>query len=171
MKIFLLPAFLFIITAGAYSQSLKKYKIGNSGCSLSSYCNSKYELAYSEDSSKLFTGECISGSVTYGVICIKLLNPVIDLLAAEDLMISYADYLKGSFEIRKAGGYSKGHRLNDNENTRGIIDYWEDNELDKWKIKAWTDGYFIGFLYAYSNKQLPEAKVNVFLDSFRFPER
>lgn len=171
MKIFLLPAFFLIITVGAYSQSLKKSMIGNSGCSLYSYCESKYDLAYSEDSSKVFTGECISGQVTYGVICIKLLNPVIDLLAAEDLMISYVDYLKRSFEIRKDTGYDKGHRLNNNENTRGILDYWEDKELDKWKIKAWTDGYYIGFLYVHSNKPIPEEKVNAFLDSFRFPER
>lgn len=151
------------------AQTLKKYSISNSGCSLYSYCGSKYIVEFSEDSSKLFRGDCTLGDVTYGVICIKLLNPVSDLLAAEDLMVSYADYLKASFDITKATGYGKGHRLNNNENTRGILDYWEDKDLDKWKIKVWTDGKFIGFMYAYSKKEIPEAKVNVFLDSFRLP--
>ena len=105
----------------------------------------------------------------YGVICVKLLLPVNNLVAAEDLLISYADYLRGSFEITKAIGYGKGHRLNNNENTRGITDYWEDAEKNKWKIKAWTDGNYIGFMYAYSKKELPEAKVNVFLDGLRLP--
>ena len=159
----------FLVSAALNAQTLKKYPISNSGCFLYSYCESKYDTEYSDDSSKVITGECKSGEVTYGVICIKLLRPVDDLLAAEDLMISYVDYLKGSFGIKKAAGYGKGHRLNNNEATRGILDYWEDKELDKWKIKAWTDGKFIGFLYAYSKKELPEQKVNVFLDSFRLP--
>lgn len=168
MKLFLLIAFYLIAAVPGSSQSLKKYPISSSGCSLYSYCSSKYDVAYSEDSSKVYTGECAVGDVTYGVICIKLLNPISDLNAAEELMISYVDFLKGSFEIKTATGYGKGHRLNNDEGTRGILDYWEDSDFDKWKIKAWTDGMFISFMYAYSSKELPEAKVNVFLDSFRF---
>ena len=168
MKTALLLIVSFTITS-LKAQSLKKYPVSNSGCYIYSYCESKYDIDYSEDSSKVYTGECTSGEVTYGIICIKLLLPVTDLAAAEDLMISYVDYLKVSFDIKKSAGYGKGHTLNNNEHTRGIIDYWEDKELDKWKIKAWTDGKYIGFLYAYSKKELPEVKVNVFLDSFRLP--
>ncbi len=168
MKFNLLCACLLAALA-APSQSLKKYPVSNSGCHLYSYCESKYELSYSEDSSKVYTGECTSGEVTYGIICIKLLNQITDLTAAEDLMISYVDYLKTSFGITKSGGYGKGHRLNNNENTRGILDYWEDKEKDQWKIKAWTDGKIIGFMYAYSKKEISDSKVNVFLESFRFP--
>lgn len=169
MKFNLLFACLLVIT-DSQSQSLKKYPVSNSGCHLYNYCESKFTLSYSEDSSKVYTGECTSGEVTYGIICIKLLNTITDLLAAENLMISYVDYLKATFNITKAVGYGKGHRLNNNENTRGILDYWEDNEKDQWKIKAWTDGKFIGFMYAYSKKEIPDSKVNVFLESFRFPD-
>ena len=107
--------------------------------------------------------------ISYGVVCVKLLNPVSDLTMAEDLLISYLDYLKENFNIINAAGYGKGHRLNNKENTRGILDYWEDKDKDKWKIKAWTDGKYIGFIYVYSKKELPEAKVNIFLDSFLLP--
>lgn len=165
---FLILSILCACISGS-SQTLKKYPVGNSGCFLYSYCESKYEMSYSEDSSKVFTGECKLGDVNYGIICIKLLYTIDDLSAAEDLMVSYTDYLKTSFGITKAAGYGKGHHLNNNEATRGILDYWEDKELDKWKIKAWTDGKFIGFMYVYSKKDLPEQKVNVFLDSFRLP--
>jgi hypothetical protein len=168
MKAILLPA-VFFIAAAVHGQNLKKYPISNSACSLYSYCESKYDVDYSDDSSKVYTGECSSGDVTYGVICIKLLHPVEDLTAAEEMMISYVDYLKVSFDIKSAVGYGKGHRLGNNENTRGILDYWEDKDKDKWKIKSWTDGKYIGFLYAYSKKELPENKVNLFLESFRFP--
>jgi len=174
MKItFLLTAFFFIVAslhAQTAAPTLKKHSIGNSGCAVYNYCEPKYKLDYSSDSSRVFTGECLNGDVTYGVICIKLLHPVADLAMAEDLMVAYADYLKGSFSITKSMGYGRGHNLNNNENTRGIIDYWEDAENDKWKIKAWTNGRYIGFMYVYSKKELPEAKVNVFLDSFRLPD-
>jgi hypothetical protein len=161
--------FAFLFTGFVNAQSLKKYPISNSGCSVYNYCDATFKMELSDDSSKVYTGECVNGDVSYGVICVKLLTTYTDLTVAEDLLISYMDYLKTSFKITKAIGYGKGHRLNNNENTRGIIDYWEDADLDKWKIKAWTDGKFIGFMFAYSKKELPEQKVNVFLDSFRLP--
>jgi hypothetical protein len=169
MKTTFLLSFLLFAIISANSQSLKKYPISTSGCSLYSYCDAKYDVDLSEDSSKVYTGECMVAEVSYGVICVKLLTPVTDLTMAEDLVISYLDYLKVSFDIKKATGYGKGHSLNNNENTRGILDYWEGKDLANWKVKAWTDGKFIGFMYAYSKKELPETKVNVFLDSFRLP--
>jgi hypothetical protein len=164
--------FLLLFASACFrggAQSLKKYNIGNSGCSLYTYCATKFSMDYSDDSSKVYTGECSVGGVSYGVICIKLLNQVPDLADAEDLMISYLTHLKGSFNIIKSAGYGYGHHVKDREDTRGVIDYWTDNTGDQWKIKSYTDGKFIGFMYAYSSQQLPENKVDVFLDSFRLP--
>jgi hypothetical protein len=89
---------------------------------------------------------------------------------SEDLLMAYLDYLKSSFNITKAVGYGKGHRLAGNENTRGIVDYWEDELNSSWKVKGWTDGKYVAVLYAYSAHNLPEAKVNAFLDGFRLPK-
>ena len=164
-----LLSLVLLITIDATAQGLKKYPVSNSGCFIYSYCDSKYDVDKSEDSSLVYTGGCAVADITYGTICIKLLNPVADLTIAEDLVISYLDYLKLNFEIKKATGYGKGHYLNSNEKTRGILDYWEDASLNKWKIKAWTDGKFIGIMYAFSKKELPEMKINAFLDSFRMP--
>ncbi|HRA10552.1 MAG TPA: hypothetical protein PKX31_02715 [Chitinophagaceae bacterium] len=169
MKIYRLLILFLFMAVSSQAQTLKKYPISSSGCSFYNYCESKFKLDYSSDSSKVYTGECTVEDITYGTICVLLLNPVTDLVAAEDLLIAYVDYLKSSFSIKKSAGYGKGHRLNNNENTRGILDYWEDGEGDKWKIKAWTDGKYIGFMYAYSSKNLPEAKINVFLEGFRLP--
>lgn len=156
-----------VVTASA--QSFKKFPIGNSGCSLYSYCEQQYNISLSEDSSKVYTGECLLNEVAYGVICIKLLEPVDNLIMAEDLVVSYLDYLKKNFDIVKAAGYSKNYLLKDNRDTRGILDYWKDKEGNNWKIKAWTNGKYIGCLYVYSKKELPEAKVNAYLDGFRMP--
>lgn len=153
----------------SHSQSLKKIPVSNSGCFVYTYCSFNFEKEYSEDSSEVYVSECVKDEVSYGVICVKLLRPASDLDKAEEMLIDYLNYLKTSFSISKAAGYGRGHLLNKNENTRGVLDYWEDNEKNNWKIKAWTDGKFIGVLYGYSAKELPEVKLNVFLDSFRFP--
>lgn len=169
MKKIVLITLLATLLSPGYGQSLKKYAISNSGCSAYMYCSAGFQTSKSQDSSLVYTGECTTAEITYGVICVKLLNPLTDLNMAEDLLIAYADHLRNSFDITHALGYGKGHRLNNNENTRGIMDYWEDNDNNNWKIKAWTDGKFIGFLYAYSKKELPEQKINLFLDGFRLP--
>jgi hypothetical protein len=167
-RISLLLACLFV-TGLLSAQSLKKYTLAGSGCSYYNYCEITFELSKSEDSSSIWTGECLKDDINYGIICVKLRESVTDLTVAEDLMISYADYLKTSFKITKVAGYGKGHRLQSKETTRGIIDYWGDLEKNNWKIKAWTDGKFIGFLFVYSLKELPETKINLFLDGFRLP--
>lgn len=169
MKFFPLTAFFLLCTSVVNSQALKKYPLSTSGCSIYNYCPITYKIDKSADSSQVYTGECKVGEVVYGVICVKLLNPVSNLIMAEDLLIAYLDYLKSSFDIRQAAGYGKGHRLNNNPDTRGILDYWEDAEKDAWKVKAWTDGKYIGVMYSYSKLPLPESKVNVYLDSFRLP--
>lgn len=169
MKKIILPL-LLLISCTTFSQSLKKYPVSKSGCSYYNYCDAKFDTSKSQDSSDIYTGECAVSDVTYGIICVKLLNTVADLQMAEDLLIAYMDFLKQSFEITSTAGYGKGHRLNNNESTRGIIDYWKDKENNNWKVKGWTDGKHIGVLYAYTNKALPEQKVNVFLDGFRLPE-
>ena len=154
----------------SYAQMLKKTPIDNSGCSLYSFCDLKFNTQKSEDSSVIYTSECEKDKMNYGVICVKLSESVNDLNVAEGLLISYLDYLKSSFNITQSVGYGKGHRLKNDENTRGVIDYWEDKDKNNWKVKGWTNGKFIGVLYGYSSIQLAESKLNIFLEGFRFPD-
>lgn len=167
---FVLLLFFSCLSPVISGQSLKKFPLAESGCQYYSYCEIKFEYSKSVDSSAIWSGECVKDSVGYGVIGVRLLNPITEMKLAEDMMIAYADYLKSSFGIKKSAGYGKGHRLQQKENTRGIVDYWEDGEKNNWKIKAWTDGRIIGFLYVYSKKPLPESRVNLFLDGLRLPE-
>lgn len=165
--VLLLGSFLFAVAI--HAQPLKKVPISNSGCALYTFCEFKFEKEFSEDSSLVYVGECAKDGMTYGVICVKLLQPADDLDRSEESLIGYLDYLKTSFKIVNSTGYGKGHRLANNENTRGVIDYWEDSDKNNWKIKAWTNGKYIGVLYGYSAKELNETKLNIFLEGFRFP--
>ena len=149
----------------SYSQSIKKYPIGESGCSAYFYCDpGVFNLSYSEDSSKVYTAECTAAETSYGVICIQLSQPDPDISGMEDLLVKYLDYLKSSLKITTAAGYGKGHRLRGKEHIHGIIDYWTDGNKNNWKIKAWSDGKYIAVLYAYSKNELADSKTNAFLD-------
>ena len=164
---------LFLIslfcTAIGLGQSIKKYPIGESGCAAYFFCDpGTFNLSYSEDSSKIYTGECLSGETYYGLICVQLNQSILNIPEAEDVMQHYLDYLKTSFKVTAASGYGKGHRLKGKENIHGIIDYWKDESGDSLKVKGWTDGNFIIVLYAKSGKELVETKANVFLDGIIF---
>jgi len=153
------------------AQSLKKYAISNSGCAVYMLCDpGEFEMTYSEDSAKVYTGECRTDGISYGLICVKLKEAVDVGQPAEDLMISYLDYLKTSFKIKSSAGYGKGQTMEKKPDAKGVIDYWTDETGDEWKIKSWTDGKFIAVLYVYAKGKLEYSpKQDVYLNSFRFP--
>jgi hypothetical protein len=154
-----------------HAQTLKKYPIDASGCSIYVFCNpGKFDVSMSPDSSKVYSGECVLDSVYYDVICVKMKERIADLAGAEDLLVQYLDYLKSSFRVTGAAGYGKGHRLKGKETTRGIVDYWQDEGKNNIKVKGWTDGTYIAVAMAITAKEIPESKANVFLDGIVFPE-
>ena len=169
MKRFSLFFVFFFSFFSSYAQLIKKVPIADSGCMLYSFCELNFKTEKSEDASMIYTAECEKDKVNYGVICVKLSESVKDLDKAEALLIRYLDFLKSNFKIKESAGYGKGHRLRNDENTRGVIDYWMGNNKNNWKIKGWTDGKFIGVLYGYSANELLETKLNLYLDGFRFP--
>jgi hypothetical protein len=164
---------IYLLFAGSlHGQSLKKYAIGKSGCSAYFFCDpGTFNLDKSEDSSDVYTGECIAAEMTYGIICVKLKEKMTDMQTGEDVLISYLDYLKKSLNVITAAGYGKGHRLKNNEDTRGVMDYWTDKDSLKWKIKGWTDGKYIAVLYVSNKNDIPEAKANAFLDGLVLPAK
>lgn len=164
---------LMLLFTGLFSsaQTFKKIAVGDSKCQVYFFCDpGSFDFSLSEDSSKVYTGECKIDEISYGVICIQLSDKINDLTTAENVVVSYLDHLKGVFKISKSTGYGKGHRLNGNESTRGIIDYWEAESKENWKVKGWTNGKFIVVLFAYSVQELPVTKVNAFLDGLVFAE-
>ena len=99
---------------------------------------------------------------------VKLFDAIGNPEDAEATAIAYADYLKEQVGIVKSAGYGKGHVLASNPKVKGFIDYWEDKNGESWKIKCFTDGKYITFLYA-TGANLNEQKINIFLDGIRYP--
>ncbi len=154
----------------AQSQLPARVPISNTGCTVQVYCfPGRFDVYDLDDGSTVYADDCEKDNVTYGIYCVKLKTPLADMESAEDSIITLLDFLKLDYGIVKSKGYDKGHQLNNDESTRGVIDNWEDADKNKWKIKGWTNGNFICLLYVFGNKELPEKKAEVFLDGLRFP--
>lgn len=165
-----LPLLLLLATINSSAQDASKVAISNSGCTVEVYCfPGRFDVYDLEDGSTVYASDCNKDGIMYGIYCVKLIKPINDLDAAEDTVKAYLDFLKLDYGIVKAKGYDNGHKLNKDDNTRGIFDTWEDVDKIKWKIRAWTNGKFICILHMHSEKELPEKKMETFLNGVRFP--
>lgn len=181
MKNLLFPLFLccftvFNITAQdtkAPIPRLKKYDIAQTGCKIYMPEDPKeFSMSKSEDGSEVYVGETSFASFNYGLICVRLLEPVSDKKSRGELLENYMNYLKGQLGITAAAGYGKGHTLDSNPEADGIIDYWEDAESNQWLVKGWVDANFVAVLFIYGKTEHPYFNVTqMYLDGFRFPEK
>ena len=169
MKSILFSLILLGSFTAAKSQPAKRYPIANTGASVSYSCDpGKFGVTISADSAKVYTSECGVDDIYYMVICIEPKKNMLPLFKAEMALTDYLDVLKKQFQIVSATGYVKAQRLNGSEETRGVVDYWKDNEQFNWKVKGWTDGKLLAVLVAYSKKSLVETTINPFLDGLLF---
>lgn len=129
-----------------------------------------FELSYSPDSSKVYTGEVYSGDHHFSLILIELNGMELqNVEEKENILINYLDYLQGTFNIASAAGYGKGHKMESDSDAVGVIDYWEDMDGDQWAVKAWANKKFLAVLMLYGPIEYPLFNVQqLFLDGFRF---
>lgn len=170
MPRFLLIQLMLACSLPAFSQDPQRVAISTTGCTVQVFClPGRVDVYDLEDGSTVYADDCEKDGVTYGIYCIKLKAPVTDLSAAEDSIITILDFLKLDYGIVRGKGYDKGHRLNKDDGTRGVFDTWEDVDDNKWKVRAWTNGYFICVMHIHSLKELPDKKTEIFLNGLRFP--
>lgn len=151
---------------------LAKTPIGKTGCYAylpDSKTERKFELTYSPDSAKVYTGDFKEGDFNFAVILVVLNAKLSTYQEKEDMLIGYLDYLQTTFGVVNATGYGKGHLLASSPNATGILDYWEDGDGNKWAVKAWADENKLGVMMLYGPKEYPYFNVQqMFLDGFRF---
>jgi len=174
-KLFWTISFTLFIATQLLAQvpRFSKYPIGETG--YSSYFPSNpgnFEVQKSEDDLQLYLGETEVQACKYGLILVLFDDKLAGSGKEEllDLLISYMDHLKTSFEITGSAGYGKGHSMDSNPEVQGVIDYWEDKTGNQFAIKGWIDKNALCFLYV-SGKELPNINYqNLFLNGFRFKE-
>src|SRR5689334_7689484 len=76
----------------------QKFPVGETGCTAYFPGDPNFELTWSEDSSKVFTGEATSGNFTYALICVELKDTLLgDKMENKELLKSYLDFLQVQF--------------------------------------------------------------------------
>ncbi len=149
-----------------------KQPIENTGCYayFPSDAEMTFDLSYSPDSSKVYTGDFLSGDFHYSIILVQLKDLVMENTEdKENMLVAYLDYLRESFSIVGSAGYGKGHTMESNPSAAGMIDYWQDDEGDLWMVKAWADGSTIAVMLIYGTIEYPSySAAQLFLDGFRF---
>ena len=164
---------VLIHCTGIGQTAIKKYSIGDSKCQAYFFCNpGEAGKTYTPDSAIVYQMSCEFDSLESGLICVDLRSASMKLDDAETLMITYIDYLKTVFKVKSALGYGYGHTMDSYPNARGVIDQWEDETGSTIKIKSWTNGRYIGFLFVSGSAKKIDAnfnKINAYLNGFRFP--
>ena len=172
MKKLLLPA-LLLLSLNAQAQDfprLQKFSIAESGFQayLPSYPEN-LELTWSEDSSRVWSGEVEAGGQRFGLICVSLADPLEEDIQL-DVLESYLDYLQEAFPVVESAGYGFGHTLESNPGVKGILDYWDDSEGYSWTIKGWVNANYLAVLYIGGGEEEPNVNgANLFLNGIRFP--
>ena len=151
---------------------LTKTAISNTGCFAylpDNKIEKKFDLSYSPDSSKVYTGDFEDGEYHFAIILVKMNESLTTYQEKENMLINYLDYLKTTLEIKSSAGYGKGHTMSSSPTANGVIDYWEDKDEAKYAIKAWADENVIAVMMLYGPKEYPYFTVQqLFLDGFRF---
>ncbi|MBL7764987.1 MAG: hypothetical protein JNJ58_02760 [Chitinophagaceae bacterium] len=179
MKTYFILFLLMMVHAGVLAQEtftpprFVKKPVGNSGCFAylpDDQTPKNFDISYSPDSSKLYTGDFSSGEFHYSLIVVKLKEKISGTRTEmEDLLIAYLDYLQTSFNITNTTGYGKGHILKDAPDAIGVLDYWEDSEDDSWVVKGWTNGSIMAVMMVYGPREYPNQNaLDLFLNGFRF---
>lgn len=153
----------------------KKVAVSDSGCSVYIPGNpDPVTVEYSPDSSKVYTIETLDSTYKayyhMGAIVVRLKDMTLKPEECEDILVNYMDYLKTAFNIKKAAGYGKGHRLETHPTAKGVIDYWEDADGDQWAVKGWAAESTMFIMFIYGPKEYPNYNVqSMFFEGARFP--
>lgn len=131
------------------------------------------EQTKSPDSSDIFQcSRTYEGGYELGLIFVHFSAPFNTLTQPEleDLLISYSDYLKGSFNIKSAVGYGRGHRLAADTTVIGVIDYWEDKDKKQMSVQGWINPEYLAFYYILGPDNQADKFRSIFFNGLRLPD-
>ena len=151
------------------AQKPRIYDVGQTGCSFYIYCeNFNLEKVFAEDSSLVYSGECQSNSIAYGIICVQLAVPLTTDEEAIKMVNDYMEYLRGELKVTAVTDQRTGFRLDNDLSTIGAAENWRDATDNRWNLKTWTNKKIIAILYSYARETPPIFETEAFQNSFRF---
>jgi hypothetical protein len=154
------------------AQSMQKYWIGNSGCSVSLPSEqADTEFSLDADSNKVYITKAtqLQNGVEY-LFYIAVLQLNDEDADANEKLQEFADYIKSTQLIADAAGYRKINNLVRGKMAKGISDTWTDQNGTEYNVTGWAKGRTIALMYVAGEKPYPSpAQLNGFFNSFQFP--
>ena len=158
----------------AQNTTLKNYEIDNTGYSALFPANpGKAEVSLSNNELKQYTMEVTSNGNRYGLQLIILEDNFLnsDKETLENLLVSYMQLLKLSYDVTSGIGYIKEQKHKINTDATGILDFWEDERGAQWAVKGWVDKHTLAVLYVHTRSAADMVVPYGFLDGFTFKKR
>lgn len=160
------------VLSNAWSQKLRKVDLGTSGCSVQFYGKPEAVKEVKGDGYKVYTVTAKTEEGNYGLVLKEYDKPfakdsVAELRHLEKDMVDAEE----SFQVMELVSYGYDWKLKDFPEVKGITTFWRDEEGIEYKVQGWTNSQISVIVYAGypGDKQPNYDKINLFLQSFKFP--
>lgn len=120
-------------------------------------------VRYTRDGDKLLFNSYTADGVTYGTICVQMRQRC-NLQRAERILVNFMNRVRKPMHIR----FNTSMEVDNQGNLLTISDYWQDSEGIDWKVKGYTDGKVLSFLYVKNINDTAVKSHDAFLNGFRF---
>lgn len=165
--------FLLLLASGVSdAQNIKFYPVAETGCKVGFFSIPEpFKTMKANDSSEVYACEAEYKDLVYGAMVVNLKEKIIngDQQAKQDAMILYLEFLKKYFHVKDADGYATGYKKDTNFEAVGIMDFWKTATKIQIKVKAWTDGNYMGVMYVGGENYPGNDADNQFFNGFKFP--
>lgn len=134
------------------------------GCSALLNSSAKnLHVRYTKDGDKLYFNEYAVDGITYGMVCVQMRN-VYTLERAENILIQFINRARRPLHIVCNSAMD----VEANRRVVTITDYWQDKAGIDWKIKGYTNGKNMAFLYVKNITDTAVKNHDAYLNGFRF---
>jgi len=134
------------------------------GCS--SLLNSRartLHIRHTKEGDKLLFNEYACDGVTYGLVCVQMQKRY-GLDKAESILMNFMNRVRRPMRIL----FNTSMETDVQQHQLTLTDYWQDKAGIDWKVKGYTNGKLIAFLYVKNITDTTVKNHDAYLNGFRF---
>jgi hypothetical protein len=169
-NLLLFLATAFLVKLSATHRKFVTFFIGNTGCRVDlPATTATFHKSYTIHEDVMYMSEYRQANVYYGIVAVKLNREVEEMDRATDLLDAFISTFHGYFCIEHRTGFDASVTEHDDQVVVSGTDFWQDTKGIDWKVRGWTNGKLMSFLYVKNINEIDTERQDHFLKSFRFP--